>query len=66
MNATEIGQKELVGWREKTADLVAPRVSKRTTLDEDQVRAIVGAAFFGLAVYYVVSTVVRTTSAARS
>jgi hypothetical protein len=66
MKAIRLGEKGLVGWRAKTADVVAPRVSKRTGLDEDQVRAIVGAAFFGLAAYYVVSTVARAASAARS
>ena len=52
-NATQIGQAGLQGWREKVADGVAAPVSKRTPLDEDQVRAAIGALFFVLSVVYV-------------
>jgi hypothetical protein len=54
-----VGRAGLVGWREKTADLVAPRAAKHAPVTEDQARAIIGGAFFALSVYYVVSTVVR-------
>jgi hypothetical protein len=56
----------LVGWREKAAAGVASPLSRRTRLDEEQVRALVGALFFTLAVYYVVGTLRRAISAARS
>jgi len=59
MEATKLGQTALVGWREKVARGVAAPVSERTPAGEDQVRALIGAAFFVLAVYYVASTVRR-------
>jgi hypothetical protein len=55
--ATQAGQAGLQGWREKLADGVAPPVSKRTPLDEDQIRAIIGATFFVLSVIYIVNAV---------
>ena len=55
--ATQVGQAGLQGWREKVADGVAEPVSKRTPLDEDQVRALIGGVFFVLSVMYVVKTV---------
>ena len=62
--ATQMGQAGLQGWREKVADRVAAPVSDRTPLDEDQVRAVLGGAFFVLSVLYVVKTV--QAAAARS
>jgi hypothetical protein len=59
LDATELGQTALVGWRETLANRVARPVSQRTRLGEDQVRALVGVLFFGLSVYYVASTVRR-------
>ena len=55
--ATEIGHTGLQGWRGKVADRISEPVAKRAPLDEDQVRAVVGAAFFVLAVIYVVKTI---------
>jgi hypothetical protein len=52
--ATRVGQAGLQGWREKVADGVAEPLSRRTPLDEDQVRALIGAGFFLLAVMYIV------------
>lgn len=49
-----VGQAGLQGWREKVADRVAPAASNRTPLSEDQVRAVIGAVFFGLSVMYIV------------
>ena len=54
--ATQVGQAGLQGWREKVADGVAAPVSERTPLGEDQVRALIGGAFFVLSVLYVVKT----------
>ena len=64
-NATQLGQTGLQGWREKVADGISQPVAKRAPLDEDQVRAIVGAAFFVLAVIYVVKTIFEATRQAR-
>lgn len=47
------------GWRKAVADRVTPRVAARTPLEEHHVRAVVGAAFFGLSTYYVVASVRR-------
>ena len=59
MDATELGQTALVGWREKAADGVAGPLSERTPLAEEQARAVVGALFFALAAYYVIATLWR-------
>jgi hypothetical protein len=50
-----VGHAGLVGWREKVADIVAPRAP----IADDTARALIGGAFFVLSVYYVVQTVVR-------
>jgi hypothetical protein len=55
--ATRAGQAGLQGWREKVADGVAPPVAQRTKLSEEQVRAIIGGAFFVLAVIYVANAI---------
>jgi hypothetical protein len=55
-NATQVGQAGLQGWRAKVADGVAEPLSKRLPLDTEQVRALIGAAFFVLSVLYVVKT----------
>jgi hypothetical protein len=60
-----VGEAGLVGWRAKVAETVAPAAARRTPLSEDQVRALVGALFFALSVYYVVSTSARIAKAAR-
>jgi hypothetical protein len=57
-NATQIGTAGLQGWRAKVGQTVAPPVAKRTPLDEEQVRAIVGALFLALSVFYVVKSVI--------
>ena len=61
MDATELAQTGLVGWREKVAGSVAGPVSERTPLADEQVRAVIA-----LAVYYVVGTLRRALTAARS
>jgi hypothetical protein len=55
----EMGQAALPTWRGAIADRVAPPAAKRTPMSEDQVRAAIGAAFFALATFYVVTTLVR-------
>ena len=64
--ATELGHAGLQGWREKVADGISQPVAKRAPLDEDQVRAVVGAAFFALAVMYVGKTISEAARQARS
>jgi hypothetical protein len=63
--ATELGQTGLQGWREKVADGISRPVAKRAPVQEDQVRAVIGAAFFVLAVIYVVKTLSAATRQAR-
>jgi hypothetical protein len=63
--ATEIGQTGLQGWREKVADGISRPVAKRAPVEEDQVRAVIGAAFFVLALIYVVKTISAATRQAR-
>jgi hypothetical protein len=57
ITATEAGQAGLQGWRAMVADGIAKPVANHTKLNEDQVRAVVGATFFVLAVIYVVNAV---------
>ena len=64
-NATQLGQAGLQGWREKLADGVAEPVAQRVPLDEDQVRAAIGALFFVLSVLYIVQAVKAATSDAQ-
>jgi hypothetical protein len=63
--ATELGQTGLQGWREKVADGISRPVANRAPLEEDQVRAVIGAAFFVLAVIYIVKTISAATRQAR-
>jgi hypothetical protein len=54
--AKRVGHAGLQGWRAKVADAVAGPLSKRTPLDEDQVRTLIGGVFFALSVMYVIKT----------
>jgi hypothetical protein len=63
--ATDLGQTALASWRGVVADRIAPPAAKRTPLSEDQARAAIGATFFALATFYVVSTLVRMVRASR-
>lgn len=58
-DTTQLGTAGLVGWRKAVADRVAPPAASRAPLSEEQVRAVVGGAFFVLSLYYVLSTIVR-------
>jgi hypothetical protein len=64
--ATQLGQTGLQGWREKVADGISEPVAKRAPLDEDQVRAVIGATFFALSVIYVVKTISEAARRARA
>lgn len=59
--ATRAGHAGLQGWRKKVADTVAEPVAGKTPLDEDHVKALIGAAFFALSVLYVLKTVKAAT-----
>ncbi len=56
---THLGKTALVGWRKPVGERVAGPVSERTPLSRDQVESLVGAVFFALSLYYVVSTAAR-------
>lgn len=62
---TQLGQAGLSGWRSTVADRVAPPAAERAPVSEDQIRALIGAAFFVLSVVYVVSTAKRMLALAR-
>ena len=49
-----LGEAGLQGWRGRVAQRVAPAVSRRTSFDADQVRRVIGAAFLGLSLLYLV------------
>lgn len=59
MDSIAAGQAGLAGWRKKIADGIADPVASRTPLGSEQVRALVGGAFFLLSVYYVIGTLRR-------
>lgn len=63
--ATELGQTGLQGWREKVADGISRPVAKRAPVEEDQVRAVIGVAFFVLAVIYIAKTISAAARQAR-
>jgi hypothetical protein len=62
---TELGHTGLQGWREKVADGISKPVANRAPVEEDQVRAVIGAAFFVLAVIYIAKTITAATRHAR-
>jgi hypothetical protein len=61
-----MGHAALVGWRKAIADRVAPRAADRAPISEQQARAMIGAAFFLLSLFYVSSTIKRMIETARS
>ncbi len=63
MRARQMGTAGLAGWRETVADKAAPAVAARTPIDEDAIRAAIGAAFFALSVVYVIGTIKRALDA---
>ena len=63
MKVKDVGRAGLVGWRETIADKAAPPVATRTPVDEDAIRAGIGALFFVLALIYVVGTIRRAIEA---
>lgn len=59
MAAADFGQAALSGWRQRVASAVATPVARRSNLDEDDVRVVVGWVFFALACVYVAKTLSR-------
>ncbi len=59
MDAIKASEHALTGWRDKVAQGAAKPFEDRTNIEPDQVRAAVGAVFFLLSLYYVISTVVK-------
>ena len=62
----QIGQSGLTGWRQTVANKVAPPAAKRGPVTEDQVQAVLGATFYVLSVWYVVSTTAKMIKQVRS
>ena len=65
MDVKRIGHAGLVGWREKAGDKAASVISKRTRLDADTVRAVLGAVFLALAVKTTIDMAMRLSRVAR-
>jgi hypothetical protein len=59
MNKTQTLEAGLVGWRERLARKVDKPVSKRTPLNADQIRAILGGIFFVSSALYVGRAIAR-------
>jgi uncharacterized membrane protein len=65
MDVKRIGHAGLVGWREKVGDQAARVVSKRTRLDADTVRAVLGAVFLALSIKTTIEMATRLSRAVR-
>jgi len=65
MQAKSIGHAGLVGWREKVGNKTAQVVSKRTRLNADVVRAVLGGVFLALSLKTTAEMLTRLTRAAR-
>jgi hypothetical protein len=65
MDVKRIGHAGLVGWREKVGDKAARMVSKRTRLEADTVRAVLGAVFLALSIKTTIDMAGRLSRAAR-
>jgi hypothetical protein len=63
VKANDVGRAGLAGWRETVANKAAPPVAARTPIDEDSVRAAIGALFFVLSLIYVVGSIKRALEA---
>ena len=61
-----IGQAGLTGWRQTVADKVAPPAARRGPVTEDQVQAVIGATFYVLSLWYVISTTAKMVKQLRS
>ena len=59
MNVTEMGKVGLTGWRGRAADVVARPLAERSRLDEDEVKAIIGAIFLAYTIYRLVRALYR-------
>ncbi len=57
MDTKQVGLAGLRGWRGSVADAVARPVAQRSSFGEDQIRAVVGAAFLVLSLLYVVGAI---------
>ena len=59
VKAKDVGKAGLAGWRGTIADKAAPPVAARTPVDEDSVRAAIGALFFVLSLVYILGSIRR-------
>jgi copper oxidase (laccase) domain-containing protein len=59
VNVTEMGKVGLSGWRGRAADVVARPIARRSRLDEDEIRAIIGAVFLAYTIYRLVRALYR-------
>jgi len=59
VDRVELAETALVGWRGLVANGLAEPLAARSSMSQDQVRAILGAGFFAVSLYYVVATLVR-------
>lgn len=57
MDTKQVGLAGLRGWRGSVADAVARPVARRSSVGEDQIRAVIGAAFLVLSLLYVIGAV---------
>jgi uncharacterized membrane protein len=65
MDVKHIGHAGLVGWREKVGDKTARAVAKRSRLDADTVRAVLGAVFLAFSIKTTIAMAARLSRAVR-
>jgi hypothetical protein len=65
MDVKRFGHAGLVGWRAKVGDKIGNVVSKRTRLDADTVRAVLGAVFLALSIKTTIDMTRRLSRAVR-
>jgi hypothetical protein len=58
------GLAALRGWRGAVANWIVPPVARRTSIDEETLRASVGFFFLALSAYYLLSTARRVAGSA--
>jgi hypothetical protein len=65
MNYVRMGQVGLGGWRGKVAGTVATPLAERSRFDEDEIMAIIGAAFLALSLWQSIKLVRSVLEAGR-
>ena len=66
LNLKDLGQLGLTGWRRRVVDRIADPVAERAPFSGDDLKAVIGLAFFALSAYYLVSTIAKASKQVRA